>query len=187
MARHAWDLYVVIPVCNSGWRNEKQKFRPMDDISWWRKLLFAYALNLSRGGKIVSLAHQKMTVCYMYSTSSVTMPADFISDAMISDVICRGPQRTKEFKILEFKDVGGEPHHRICDETHYGRLAEYSSHWVFCIRSHVQSPSRFSKMSHKKGAVHFKMQYNIFVILKNLIRRFLLTKTVNMSLKLILC
>ena len=107
------------------------------------------ALNLSRGGKLVSLEHEK--------DDSLTKVFDDISHYTGNfyygryDIKCRSIQDLKRgmnFTILEYNGSGAEPHHV------YGN--GYSL-WQACsiLVSHWQALYRISRINHQKGVAYW--------------------------------
>lgn len=108
------------------------------------------ALNLSRGGKLVSLEHEKDQKLLKVFDDLSHYTGSFYYGRY--DIKCRSVEDLKEgkhFSILEYNGSGAEPHHV------YGNGY---SHWQACsiLVRHWAVLCRISRINHKKGIGYWR-------------------------------
>ena len=135
----------------------------------------SYALNLSRGGKLVSLAEQK--------DDRLLGVFDYLSHHAGGlyygryDIRCESIESLKagkNFKILEFNGCGGEPHHVYGDgNTLLEACKILLHHWNILYRISTYNHTHgFPRWKHKEGYHFFKKALRHILRLKKLDKGF---------------
>ena len=135
--------------------------------------ILSYALNLSRGGKLVSLEHEKDEALLKVFDNLSHYTKDFYYGRY--DIKCASIEslkKGKDFSILEYNGCGAEPHHI------YGNgntlLKAYKillNHWkVLYTISSINNRNGIPYWSYKRGRQFLKNAKKHFRILKELDR-----------------
>jgi hypothetical protein len=126
------------------------------------------ALNLSRGGRLESLAHE--------ADDKLLQVFDELSARFYYgryDIKCASIQNLKErknFTILEFNGCGGEPHHVYGDGSSFLKACwVLAGHWRVLYRiSKLNSDKGIKPWSHTEGVAHLRRAIQHFAELKKL-------------------
>ena len=133
--------------------------------------ILSYALNLSRGGRLVSLEHEK--------DDALLSVFDRISHHTKHlyygryDIKCRSIEalkRGEEFSILEYNGCGAEPHHIYGNgNSLFQAYAIVLKHWKVLYRiSEINHQRGYKRWEHAKGKKFLKEAKAHFKILKRL-------------------
>ncbi len=172
-----WDLIVQYPRVQFRLEEMKAKHanRLSDVLGEGERYCLSYALNLSRGGKLVSLAEYKDDqLLQVFDTISHYADGLFFGRY---DIRCKSVEDLKagkNFKILEFNGCGGEPHHVYGDgNTLWKACKILLDHWkvLNTISTHNHEHG-YPRWSHKKGTAFFKSAISHFRKLKKLDQAF---------------
>jgi len=143
-----------------------QKVLPQGEIYF-----LSYALNLSRGGKLVSLAHEndekllKVFDNLSHYTKHFYYGRYDIKCACIQDL-----KDGKNFSILEYNGCGAEPHHAYGNgNTLFQAYAIFLHHWkvLYTIAAYNHTHG-FPRWSFTKGRDYLKQGRANFRVLKKL-------------------
>ncbi len=135
----------------------------------------SYALNLSRGGKLISLAAQKdEKLLQVFDRLSHYAGGLYYGRY---DIRCQSVEELKEgrnFKILEFNGCGGEPHHVYGDGNTLWRACKILiRHWSILDKiSEYNHQHGHPRWKHKDGARFFKNALRHVFLLKRLDKAF---------------
>jgi hypothetical protein len=133
--------------------------------------VLSYALNLSRGGKMVSLEHQKdAKLLRVFDVISLYTKHFYYGRYDIKCASIESLKEGKDFSIIEFNGCGAEPHHI------YGNgntlLQAYSivlKHWkVLYEISNMNYKRGIQYWEYEKGKTYLKKARKHFKILKEL-------------------
>ena len=140
--------------------------------------VLSYALNLSRGGRLVSLEHEKDEDLLKVFDSLSHYTEHFyygrydIKCSSIDDL-----KKGKNFSILEYNGCGAEPHHIYGNGN--SLLQAYKivlHHWKILYQiSHYNYKSGVSYWKHKEGLQFLKQAKKHFKMLKQLDKDFPIT------------
>ena len=130
----------------------------------------SYALNLSRGGKLVSLASEK-DERLLKIFDDLSHSTNFYFGRY--DIKCMSVEELKNgknFKILEYNGSGAEPHHVYGDGNTLMKACKIlASHWAVLYRiSKYNHGKGVNYWSHKEGLNFLKASNRNFQLLKKL-------------------
>ncbi len=128
----------------------KHEKRLNDIIPKGERYCLSYALNLSRGGKLVSLAHEKDSRLLKVFDELSNYSKHFYYGRY--DIKCLSIEDLKEgrnFSILEYNGSGAEPHHIYGDGNNL--LQAYG-----IVLHHWKVLYSISKLNHKNGQRYWK-------------------------------
>jgi hypothetical protein len=133
--------------------------------------ILSHALNLSRGGQLISLEHEKDD--RLLSVFDKLSHHAYYFYFGRYDIKCASVEDLKNgenFKILEFNGGGAEPHHVYGnDNTLLQAWKILIHHWyVMFVISRKNNKNGFHYWSFKKGYAHFKKAGEYFKTLKKL-------------------
>ena len=172
-----WDL--ILHYSRVQFRLEEMKIRHAmrlhDILPEGEHYCLSYALNLSRGGKLVSLAHLKDDrLLKVFDELSHHAGGLYYGRY---DIRCQTVEDLKEgknFKILEFNGCGGEPHHVYGDgNTLWKACRILLHHWSILDQiSTYNHHHGFPRWPHAKGAAFFRKSLRHIRQLKRLDKNF---------------
>lgn len=172
-----WDLILNYPRVQFRLEEMKNKHanRLHDILVRGERYCLSYALNLSRGGKLVSLAHQKDDLL-LKVFDGLSHHAGGLYYGRY-DIRCQSVEDLKagrNFKILEFNGCGGEPHHVYGDgNTLWKACRILIHHWSVLDKiSTYNHRHGFRRWPHRKGADFFKKSLSHIRQLKRLDKNF---------------
>ena len=149
-----WDLILDCP--RAQFRLKEMKAKHDDKLAWivppGERYCLSPALNLSRGGKLVSLEHEKDDALLKLFDDISHYTANFFYGRY--DLKCESIddlKQGKNFSILEYNGSGAEPHHV------YGN--GYSL-WEACsiLAHHWEMLYRISRANHQKGVPYWNFK-----------------------------
>ena len=172
-----WDLILHYPRVQFRLEEMKQKHvsRLDDVLAKGERYCLSYALNLSRGGKLVSLADQKdERLLSVFDALSHHAGGLYYGRY---DIRCESVDDLKagrNFKILEFNGCGGEPHHVYGDgKTLWQACRILIHHWSMLDKiSSYNHHHGFPRWPHKKGLAFFRKSLRHIRELKQLDKSF---------------
>lgn len=135
----------------------------------------SHAINLSRGGKLISLAKLKDDrLLYMFDSLSHHSGQLLFGryDIRCQSIECL--KDGKDFKILEFNGCGGEPHHVYGNgNTLWQACRILMHHWDIMYKiSTYNHLHGFPRWPHKRGAAFLKKSIRHIIRLKKLDKEF---------------
>ncbi len=155
-----WQLVLQYPRVQ--FRLEEMKLKHKDrlnDIIPAGEIYFlSFALNLSRGGKLVSLKHEKDEKLLKIFDELSHYTKHFYYGRY--DIKCSSVEDLKDgknFSILEYNGCGGEPHHIYgAGNNLYQACKILAAHWYVMYK--------ISRLNHKRGVPYwkFKAGWNYF-------------------------
>jgi hypothetical protein len=133
--------------------------------------VLSYALNLSRGGKLVSLAAQKdAKLLKVFDEISLYTKQFYYGRYDIKCVSVESLKEGKDFSIIEFNGCGAEPHHIYGNG--YSLLQAYAivlKHWKVLYQiSRLNHQKGIQYWGYEKGKTFLKNAKKHFKILKEL-------------------
>lgn len=146
-----------------------------DILASGEKYALSQALNLSRGGKLVSMADQKdERLLNVFDALSHYSGQLYFGRY---DIRCNSVEELKEgkkFKILEFNGCGGEPHHVYGDGNSLWKACSILlDHWkILYTISQYNHRNGHAHWSHPKGAAFLKKSVKHIIRLKKLDKAF---------------
>jgi hypothetical protein len=139
---------------------------PKDEI-----YILSYALNLSRGGRLVSLEHEKdETLLKVFDDISHYTKYFYYGRYDIKCASIQDLKEGKNFSILEYNGCGAEPHHAYGNgNTLFQAYAIFLHHWkvLYKIASYNHNHG-FPRWSFAKGRSYLKQGKANFKLLKKL-------------------
>ncbi len=172
-----WDLILHYPRVQFRLEEMKKKHakRLQDILQEGEHYCLSYALNLSRGGKLVSLATQKDEQLHKLFDALSHHAGGLYYGRY--DIRCQSVEALKEgknFKILEFNGCGGEPHHVYGDgNTLWKACRILLHHWSILNKiSDYNHRNGFPRWTHRKGTVFFMRALRHLLQLKRLDKNF---------------
>ncbi len=172
-----WELIQAYPRARFRHEELKNKHagRLHEVIPDGERYCLSYALNLSRGGKLVSLANEKdNTLHEMFDRLSLHAGHLYFGRYDIRCSSIEDLKAGKNFKVLEFNGCGGEPHHVYGDgNTLWKACRILLYHWNILYKistyNHLNGHPRWT---HKRGAVFLKNALHHVYLLKRLDKKF---------------
>lgn len=133
--------------------------------------ILSYALNLSRGGRLVSLAYEKDEKLLKVFDGISHYTKHFYYGRY--DIKCASVQDLKEgknFSILEYNGCGAEPHHAYGNgNTLFQAYAIFLHHWKVLYKIAIYNHAHgFKRWSFAKGRAYLKQGKANFKLLKKL-------------------
>jgi hypothetical protein len=135
------------------------------------KYILSHALNLSRGGQLISLEHEKdERLLNVFDKLSHYAYYFYFGRYDIKCASIEDLKNGENFKILEFNGGGAEPHHVYGNgNTLLQALKILTHHWyILFLISRKNDENGFRYWSFKKGYAHFKKAEEYFGRLKKL-------------------
>jgi len=133
--------------------------------------ILSYALNLSRGGKLVSLEHEKDDrLLQIFDDISLYTKHFYYGRYDIKCASVESLKEGKDFSILEFNGTGAEPHHIYGNGNNlFQAYAIILQHWKVLYRISVLNRRRgIECWDYKRGKSFLKSAKAHFKILKKL-------------------
>ncbi len=127
------QLITVCPMVR--FRQEEMKLKHKDKLNYvirkGEQFCLSYALNLSRGSRLVSLAHENdERLLQVFDDLSKYSRGFFYGRYDIKCASVEDLKQGKNFSILEFNGSGGEPHHVYAQEHNLLKASkELLGHW----------------------------------------------------------
>lgn len=147
----------------------KHQKRLKDILAGGERYCLSYALNLSRGGKLVSLAHEKGSRLLKVFDELNNYSKHFYYGRYDIKCLSIGDlKQGKNFSILEFNGSGAEPHHIYGDGNNLIRAYRIVLH-------HWKVLYTISKLNHKSGQRYWRLRKG-FTFLKNAKKHFRMLK-----------
>lgn len=172
-----WELICAHPRLQFKLEEMKSKhaLRLHDVLPVGEKYPLSLALNLSRGGKLVSLAHLKDQKLLSFFDSLSHYSGQLFFGRY--DIRCLSIEELKEgknFKILEFNGCGGEPHHVYGDGNSLWRACQILlHHWKILYKiSSMNRQNGYAIWPHRKAWKFFKKSIRHIIRLKKLDQNF---------------
>lgn len=181
--RTLWELILAHPRVQFKLDEMRSKHaKHLNDIlAPGEKYALSQALNLSRGGKLVSLANQKdERLLNLFDELSHYSGQLFFGRY---DIRCNSVEELKEgrnFKILEFNGCGGEPHHVYGDGNSLWKTCSILlDHWkiLYKISKHNHL-NGYRYWPHLKGASFLNKSVRHIIHLKKLDKSFSFEKEI---------
>ncbi len=146
--------------------DQLENILPKDEI-----YILSYALNLSRGGRLVSLEHEKDEKLLKVFDDISHFTKYFYYGRY--DIKCASIQDLKEgknFSILEYNGCGAEPHHAYGNgNTLFQAYGIFLHHWKVLYKiSSYNHTHGFKRWSFAKGRTYLKQGKANFRVLKKL-------------------
>ncbi|MEO6219634.1 MAG: hypothetical protein ABIO81_04340 [Ginsengibacter sp.] len=147
-----WDLIQSYPRVR--FRVEEMKLKHVKNLDEVIKkgeiYCLSYALNLSRGGKLVSLAHEKdSSLLKVFDELSNYSKHFYYGRYDIKCLSINDLKQGKDFSILEYNGSGAEPHHIYGNGNNL--IQAYS-----IILHHWKVLYKISKLNHRSGQRYWK-------------------------------
>lgn len=168
-----WDLILQYPRVR--FRLDEMKTKHAENLNTivtsGKQYILSHALNLSRGGKLVSLEHEKdEALLRIFDELSHYSPHFYFGRY---DIKCASIEDLKEgrnFYILEFNGGGAEPHHVYGNgNTLIQALKILVQHWDILFQiSKSNNRSGVPFWNFKRGYLHLKKSKEYFRMLKKL-------------------
>ena len=138
----------------------KHEKRLNDIIGEGERYCLSYALNLSRGGKLVSLAHEKDSrLLKVFDELSNYSRHFYYGRYDIKCLSIEDLKRGKNFSILEYNGSGAEPHHIYGDGNNL--LQAYR-----IVLHHWKVLYKISRMNHKNGQTYWNHRKGLHFLRK---------------------
>ncbi|MEO8569152.1 MAG: hypothetical protein ABI419_08450 [Ginsengibacter sp.] len=155
----------------------KHEKRLNNIIAKGEKYCLSYALNLSRGGKLVSLAHEKDSrLLKVFDELSNYSKHFYYGRYDIKCLSIEDLKQGKNFSILEYNGSGAEPHHIYGDGNNLIQAYKIVLH-------HWRVLYTISKLNHKKGIRYWKYRKG-FNFLKRAKRHFRILKKLDATFEI---
>ncbi len=155
----------------------KHEKRLNNIIAKGEKYYLSYALNLSRGGKLVSLAHEKDSrLLKVFDELSNYSKHFYYGRYDIKCLSIEDLKQGKNFSILEYNGSGAEPHHIYGDGNNLIQAYKIVLH-------HWRVLYTISKLNHKKGIRYWKYRKG-FNFLKRAKRHFRILKKLDATFEI---
>lgn len=155
----------------------KHEKRLNNIIAKGEKYYLSYALNLSRGGKLVSLAHEKDSrLLKVFDELSNYSKHFYYGRYDIKCLSIEDFKQGKNFSILEYNGSGAEPHHIYGDGNNL--IQAYK-----IVLYHWRVLYTISKLNHKKGIRYWKYRKG-FNFLKRAKRHFRILKKLDATFEI---
>ena len=155
----------------------KHERRLNDIIAAGEKYVLSYALNLSRGGKLVSLAHEKDSTLLKVFDDLSNYTKHFYYGRY--DIKCQSVEdlkQGKKFSILEYNGSGAEPHHIYGDGNNLIQAYKIVLH-------HWKVLYKISKLNYKKGIRYWEYRKG-FNFLKRAKKHFRILKKLDATFEI---
>ena len=151
---------------------KKKHVKHLDDIlPEGQEYVLSHAINLSRGGKLISLAKEKdERLLNLFDSLSHYSGQLYFGRY---DIRCESVEQLKEgnnFKILEFNGCGGEPHHVYGDHNSLWKACRILLyHWKVLYKiADYNHRHGYPRWAHRNATVFFKKSLAHIIRLKKL-------------------
>ena len=140
-----------------------------------KRYALSHALNLSRGGRLVSLAdHKDDRLLNFFDSLSHHSGSLYFGRYDIKCQSVEDLKNFKNFKILEFNGCGGEPHHVYSAGYSLWKACRILlHHWKILYKiSDYNHSHGYTRSAHRDGAAHMKKSIRHIIHLKKLDKGF---------------
>lgn len=135
--------------------------------------ILSYALNLSRGGKLISLAHEiDKDLLKVFDDISLYSKHFYYGRYDIKCASIADLKQGKNYSILEFNGAGAEPHHAYGNGNNlFQAYGIFIHHWKILFQiSHYNHKHGYPHWSYLKGRKYLKKGKENFRLIRSLDR-----------------
>ncbi|HUR30396.1 MAG TPA: hypothetical protein VMZ69_03130 [Saprospiraceae bacterium] len=172
-----WELIQAHPGVQFKLEEMRSKHakRLYDVLEEGERYPLSHAINLSRGGRLISLADQKDDqLLHLFDSLSHHSGQLLFGRYDIRCQSIESLKNRKDYKILEFNGCGGEPHHVYGNGNSLWKACRILlHHWAILYKiSRYNHLNGFPRWPHKKGVAFLKKSVQHVVRLKKLDKEF---------------